>query len=205
MMSMLATSSAIAKTIAILALLSIGIGLLERRVAEGFMRASLTALAFAATAVVAMSSPVVLAPGLIIDGRAAIVGLGAAFGGPLTAIVAPLASGGFRYFAVGGMGALPGTAGIVCAAILGFVWGHFFVNAKTPGPLQRCNYSGRPASARAEAYCSGAATFQRGKRGCHDRRCEPAIPFSACQKIVRGNRSSDLRHRGVRPRPLQVD
>src|SRR5690606_14889573 len=68
-----------------------------------------------------MFEPAQLADGVQIDGRALIVGFGAAFGGWPAALLAGLMAGSVRML-IGGAGVGPGLAGIAIAAVLGLVW-----------------------------------------------------------------------------------
>src|SRR5690606_41904653 len=71
-----------------------------------------------------MFEPAQLADGVQIDGRALIVGFGAAFGGWPAALLAGLMAGSVRTL-IGGAGVGPGLAGIAIAAVLGLVWGYW--------------------------------------------------------------------------------
>ena len=76
---------------------------------------------FSFTAIFSMMTPVQFAPGIIIDSRAIMVGLGAAFGGLPAAIVVSITASAARFY-IGGDGAFPGVVGIIIAATLGYFW-----------------------------------------------------------------------------------
>ncbi|XYK81804.1 MAG: GGDEF domain-containing protein [Labrenzia sp.] len=84
-------------------------------------------------AVFAMSAPTTIGPGLQIDGRTVFVGVAAAFGGWIPAVITTIIAGFYRLW-IGGIGAYAGATGIVIAAAVGLVW-HF----KTP-EKQRGNW-----------------------------------------------------------------
>ncbi len=119
--------SAIAKALAMLAVLPLAIGIVERKVTSQMQRALIVATLFSGTALVTMATPVVLMPGLVVDGRSTIVGMGAALGGPVSAVIVPLVAGSYRYFYIGGIGALPGTIDILLSGLFGFLWGRFLI------------------------------------------------------------------------------
>jgi len=80
--------------------------------------ALLQGLLFGAAAVIGMLNPLILAPGLIFDGRSVMISLGGLFFGPLTAAISSAMAMALRV-AQGGMGTLTGVAVILSSALLG--------------------------------------------------------------------------------------
>lgn len=80
--------------------------------------ALLQGLLFGAAAVIGMLNPLILAPGLIFDGRSVMISLGGLFFGPLTAAVSAAMAIALRV-AQGGIGTLTGVAVIFSSALLG--------------------------------------------------------------------------------------
>jgi PAS domain S-box-containing protein len=77
-------------------------------------------LAFGLAAILSMSVPITVAPGVLVDGRAVPIGLAALSGGPFVAGVAAVLAALFR-LALGGVGALAGVIWIVLAALSGIL------------------------------------------------------------------------------------
>lgn len=136
MISYLEAASVLVKAVAVLALLSVVIGMVERRVPSGLKRSVTVTGAFAVAAIVAMASPALLAPEVSIDGRRAIVGLSAALGGAASAVIVPLVAGGFRYFTIGGDWALPAAVDILLAGVMGFLWSRYWIKGRYLGTLE---------------------------------------------------------------------
>ncbi len=79
---------------------------------------------FGLSAVYAMSNPIPIAEGVIIDIRNLFVGLAAAFFGLIGGFVA-LVLGGLTRLYVGGTGAVSGLMGMSIAVVMGLVWAHW--------------------------------------------------------------------------------
>ncbi len=109
------------QTLGYLALIAIAFGAVERSEWPPLVRSLVQGCIFGGGAVLAMFEPAELAEGVQIDGRALIVGFGAAFGGWPAALVAALMAGIMRVL-LGGAGVGPGVAGIAIAAVLGLFW-----------------------------------------------------------------------------------
>ncbi|MBR0566749.1 EAL domain-containing protein [Azoarcus sp. L1K30] len=78
-------------------------------------------LIFGAISVFGMMIPVAIAPGLIFDGRSAVLGMAGFFGGPMVGIIAALIAGSYRAW-LGGSGAVVGI-GVICAStLLGLIY-----------------------------------------------------------------------------------
>ena len=104
-----------------LALLSILYGVIGRRVSgDGPQRIAL-GLLFGAAALIAMTQPMHLAPGAIVDMRHLPIAFAGAFGGPVPMAIA-LGMGAMGRLAIGGGGALAGVAGMTIAGLAGLWW-----------------------------------------------------------------------------------
>jgi len=77
-------------------------------------------VAFGLAAILAMTLPIAVAPGVLLDGRAAPIGLAALFGGPLAAAVAAFFAAVYRLM-LGGAGQAAGVVGIALAAASGLI------------------------------------------------------------------------------------
>ncbi|WP_170232990.1 LytS/YhcK type 5TM receptor domain-containing protein [Desulfuromonas acetexigens] len=83
--------------------------------------ALLQGLLFGAAAVIGMLNPLILAPGLIFDGRSVMISLGGLFFGPLTAAISTAMAMALR-IAQGGTGMPMGVSVIVVSALLGWAF-----------------------------------------------------------------------------------
>ena len=110
--------------VSLLALMAIAFGAVERQPLPQLLRSVTQGMIFGAGAIVAMMAPARIGDGIMVDSRALIVGFAAAFGGWPAALVAVAIGGGYRLW-LGGMGAVPGAAGIAVAAMLGLSWRYF--------------------------------------------------------------------------------
>ncbi|MEM5501673.1 diguanylate cyclase [Ahrensia kielensis] len=115
----------------IMALTAVAFGIIIRAKFTPLQESLTIGLLFSFAAIFSMITPVEFAPGIIIDGRAIMVGLGAAFGGLPAAIVVSITASAARFY-IGGEGALSGVVGIILAAILGYAW------------IKICKCKGRP-------------------------------------------------------------
>lgn len=105
----------------IMALLAAAFGTVERHVTRPHLRSVTHGLLFGCGAILVMLEPVRLGEGLIIDARAIIVGMAAAFGGWPAAVLSALMAASWRLY-LGGVGAPTGVTGILLVALLGQVW-----------------------------------------------------------------------------------
>ncbi|MDF2369183.1 MAG: diguanylate cyclase [Rhizobiaceae bacterium] len=112
-------------SVGLMALLSVILGTLLRTGLNKFQKSLVAGLLFGGGAVISMMSPMSVSPGVIVDGRSVMIGLGAAFGGIPAAIISAAIAGSYRAY-LGGAGAVAGTTGIVLAAILGTIWARYF-------------------------------------------------------------------------------
>ncbi len=110
------------QNIALLVALTFVQGLLIRRIKEqNKSLAIFSGILFGLVALIGMTTPMKLQPGLIFDGRSIVIAVAGLFGGPLTAFIAASISIAYRIF-LGGVGALTGTAVIAGAASIGVLW-----------------------------------------------------------------------------------
>ena len=134
-METLAIIAELLEAVGLMALLSIAFGRIERSGFREGLKSILFGLLFGISATVTMLSPVQLAPGIIIDGRSILVGMGAAFGGWLSGAIAAIIAVGYRLH-LGGSGAEAGALGICLAALLGFTWAKICRCDSRPSTLQ---------------------------------------------------------------------
>jgi signal transduction histidine kinase/CheY-like chemotaxis protein/HPt (histidine-containing phosphotransfer) domain-containing protein len=80
--------------------------------------AAVLGLIFGGVVVLGMLDPVRIAPGVIIDGRSALMALAGFIGGPLTAAVAAVLADGVRFW-LGGAGALIGVVNVTLSGAIG--------------------------------------------------------------------------------------
>ncbi|NTW28923.1 MAG: HD domain-containing protein [Coriobacteriia bacterium] len=85
---------------------------------RGVLRNALCGVVYGSIGMVAMSDPLVLAPGFIFDGRSVILAAAGMFGGPWVALIAVIMCGAFRIW-LGGVGVAVGIFVIVESAALG--------------------------------------------------------------------------------------
>ena len=109
--------------LALLVALSVVSGFIGQRWKPGIRRAILQGVIFGSAAVIGMLRPLVLAPGLIFDGRSVMISLCGLFFGPTAVTVAGGMALICRIFQ-GGMGAIMGVSVILSSALLGLLF-HF--------------------------------------------------------------------------------
>ena len=116
--------------ITLLITLSILYGLVIRSWRKGTFYYSISAgILFSIVAVVGMMNALVLAPGLIFDGRSIIISIASFLGGPVTAIVTVVTTGAYRIW-LGGQGMVMGLSVISESALIGLVF--FYLDKKFP-------------------------------------------------------------------------
>ena len=114
--------------ITLLITLSILYGLVIRSWRKGTFYYSISAgILFSIVAVVGMINAVVLAPGLIFDGRSIIISIASFLGGPITALITVTTAATYRIM-LGGSGVVMGVGVIAESAIIGLVF--FSLNKK---------------------------------------------------------------------------
>jgi signal transduction histidine kinase len=92
-----------------------------RRIYESRFWLGVNGLLYGVMAVLAMSVPITLAPGVIFDSRSVILSLGGLFGGPVVAIVSSLIGVGYRIY-LGGSGVITGVGAVLISAGLGVLY-----------------------------------------------------------------------------------
>lgn len=110
----------ILRNLGLVALLVLAYGFLLRAAGRRY-RGPLMGLLFSIGAVVALSTPYEVAPGVIVDARGVILGLAGPFGGAVAAILAAASDSALRLW-IGGAGAFGGIVGIVMAAAAGMLF-----------------------------------------------------------------------------------
>ncbi|WP_193334440.1 GGDEF domain-containing protein [Devosia beringensis] len=120
---------ALMQGISLLAMMAIAFGVVERQNWPRYLRSCIQGVIFGVGAIAAIMAPAHLGVGVMVDARGIIIGFAAAFGGWPAALVAIVIGGGYRLW-LGGMGAMPGAAGIVLAGVLGLSW-RYFLRPKT--------------------------------------------------------------------------
>ena len=86
---------------------------------------------FGLVCIVGMMIPLVLAQGIIIDGRTVILSLSALFGGPLVGFIAGCIAGLYRLW-VGGIGAIPGLLNILMSVLMGMAFHYLHQKRRIP-------------------------------------------------------------------------
>jgi signal transduction histidine kinase/ActR/RegA family two-component response regulator len=127
MSSLGASAISILHSLGVLALMSIGISMLQPSrldIAAGWLRSLLMGLVFGATVSIVMVDPVTLPPGATFDARGAPALLAGIYGGPIAAIVTAII-GSLTRIAIGGAGATGGVYGLVACAALGVAAGAY--------------------------------------------------------------------------------
>ncbi|KMN12401.1 hypothetical protein TU86_17385 [Pseudomonas weihenstephanensis] len=90
-----------------------------------------TGALFGLVCIVGMMTPLVLAQGIIIDGRTVILSLSALFGGPLVGLIAGCIAGLYRFW-VGGVGAIPGLLNILMSVLMGMAFHYLHQKRSIP-------------------------------------------------------------------------
>jgi len=104
----------------ILVSISIISGFVEQRSYNNWKRSLLQGLIFGSASVIGMLNPLVLAPGLIFDGRSVMISLSGIFFGPLATAIAGLMASIFRIYQ-GGTGVIMGILVIITSASIGII------------------------------------------------------------------------------------
>jgi len=120
---------ALTQSISLLALIAIAFGVVERQAWPRYVRSSIQGAIFGVGAIAAIMAPAHIGAGVMVDARGIIIGFAAAFGGWPAAVIAMAIGAGYRLW-LGGMGAIPGAAGIIVAGVLGLSW-RYFLRPKT--------------------------------------------------------------------------
>lgn len=88
-------------------------------------------LLFGAVCIVGMAIPIVLAEGLIFDGRTVVLSMAAFFGGPLVGAIAGAMAGLFR-LGIGGVGVVPGLLNILMPVLVGLAFRYLHRRGRVP-------------------------------------------------------------------------
>jgi len=91
----------------------------------------LSGILFGTMAVISMTMPFYLIPGVIFDGRSVIHNIAGLFGGPLVALIAAAISSAYRYH-LGGAGAIVGISTIVQSSLFGILFHYLHRHRKIP-------------------------------------------------------------------------
>lgn len=86
---------------------------------------------FGAVCIVAMQIPLVLAEGLIFDGRTVVLSMAAFIGGPLVGLIAGSMAGLSR-LGIGGIGVVPGLLNILMPVLMGLAFGYLHRRRQVP-------------------------------------------------------------------------
>ena len=86
---------------------------------------------FGVTAVIGMTMPFTLIPGVIFDGRTIIHNIAGLFGGPYVALIAAIISSAYRYY-LGGAGTLVGISTIAQSSLFGILFHYLHRRKKIP-------------------------------------------------------------------------
>ncbi|MCX5902134.1 MAG: hypothetical protein NTV89_01405 [Proteobacteria bacterium] len=114
--------TALINNISLLFVLSILYGFISRQLKYDTITHKLLAgLLFGGVTVAGMMNPLRLTPGIIFDGRSIIISVAGLFGGPVTAVIAAIIAGAYRYW-ISGMGAITGICVIIASAIIGVIY-----------------------------------------------------------------------------------
>ncbi|MDY0884594.1 PAS-domain containing protein [Dongia soli] len=124
------------QNVSLFALVVVGYAAIRRRqTLSPVLRDAIIGLVFGGCMVLAMSLPVVLGPGVMIDGRSVLTGTVAVFGGPLGTVVALVMAIGYRVW-LGGSGAAAGVIAISIAGLVGLTFRSLLLRGKfKSGPL----------------------------------------------------------------------
>ncbi|TXH31672.1 MAG: diguanylate cyclase [Rhodospirillaceae bacterium] len=124
------------QNVSLFALVVVGYAAIRRRHAlSPALRDATIGLVFGGCMMLAMSLPVVLGAGVMIDGRSVLTGTVAVFGGPLGTIVALAMAIGYRVW-LGGSGAVAGVIAISTAGLVGLAFRALMLRGKfRSGPL----------------------------------------------------------------------
>jgi diguanylate cyclase (GGDEF)-like protein/PAS domain S-box-containing protein len=96
---------------------------------RSWLRQGAAGLLFGGTCIVGMLTSITLEPGLIFDGRTAVLSMAGLFGGPLVAVLAGLLAGAYRLW-LGGPGVWVGLANVLLPLLLGVLYWHYHRQGK---------------------------------------------------------------------------
>lgn len=108
-------------TVGAMAACTILYGLLQRRIQSAILRRAGVGLVLGCGGILTMAQPIILSPGFQADSRGAFVGMAAAFGGPIAAVIAAALTVTARVV-IGGSGVVAGVVVIAATAAAALVW-----------------------------------------------------------------------------------
>lgn len=114
--------ASLTEAVALMALIAMVFGILERRVKSALLRRVFIGILFGFGATIAMMAQAEIVLGGLVDGGATIIGLSAIFGGPVAVLLAASMAGALQVFVIGGVGTLASALSIGAAAGLGLIW-----------------------------------------------------------------------------------
>ena len=109
----------IIRTLGLTALVVLGYSWVIRKFSEGLTKGAAVGVLFALGGIISMNDPIRFAPGVIYDGRTALLALAYPYGGPIGTLIALAAMAVYRIW-IGGIGALSGVIGMGATALIGF-------------------------------------------------------------------------------------
>lgn len=101
------------------ALVILSYSIVIRTFSKGWKKGAAVGVLLALGGILSMNDPVVIAPGVIFDGRTALLAIAYPYGGPVGTIVAALLMAAYRFW-LGGVGLVPGLISIVLICAIGF-------------------------------------------------------------------------------------
>ncbi|WP_453602365.1 GGDEF domain-containing protein, partial [Streptomyces sp. NPDC055722] len=125
----------IIRTLGLSALVVLGYSWVIRKFSEGLAKGAAVGVLFALGGIISMNDPIKLAPGVIYDGRTALLALAYPYGGPIGTIIALGAMAVYRVW-IGGVGALSGVIGMAATALIGFACTLIPVRRLKIGPVR---------------------------------------------------------------------
>lgn len=111
----------IIRTLGLTALVLLGYSVVIRRFPKGLLKGTAIGTLFAVAGIVSMHDPIVVAPGIFLDGRVSLLAIAYPYAGPIGAIVATIIMALYR-LGLGGMGVIPGVITIVLASLVGYLF-----------------------------------------------------------------------------------
>ena len=109
----------IIRTLGLTALVVLGYSWVIRKFSGGLNKGVAVGVLFALGGIISMNDPIRFAPGVIYDGRTALLALAYPYGGPIGTLIALAAMTAYRIW-IGGIGSLSGVIGMGATALIGF-------------------------------------------------------------------------------------
>ncbi len=108
----------VVRILGLTALVILSYSIVIRTFSKGWKKGAAVGVLLALGGILSMNDPVVIAPGVIFDGRTALLAIAYPYGGPVGTIVAALFMAGYRIW-LGGVGVVPGLISIVLICAIG--------------------------------------------------------------------------------------